>query len=359
MESLAYIGGLTVSGGARMRFAARMARQAARGILVCIGGILLAGVAGGAAAPDVDSHSALEHQAEVAKGPISEADLQKGRDLYAQNCAACHQTNGQGLPGAFPPLAKSDFIAANPNAVLEVTTKGRQGKMVVNGQEFNNIMPAMSYLSDADLSRIVTYVLNSWGNPGGTVSAKQVATYRKGAGLESRQAAGERHPGAGEAEQSYQSQPSPITEAQQRVTPGAPALTEAESSQATQIYFQRCAGCHGVLRKGATGKPLTPDITMAKGTDYLKALIKFGSPGGMPSWGTSGDLTEAQIDLMARFLQHEPPQPPEWGMKEMEGLLEGHRAGGRAPHQAAEQDQSRQCLRCDPAGQRRSGTDRR
>jgi nitrite reductase (NO-forming)/hydroxylamine reductase len=71
------------------------------------------------------------------------------------------------------------------------------------------------------------------------------------------------------------------------------------------------------LRKGATGKPLTPDITKEKGTDYLKALITYGSPAGMPNWGSSGELTDAQIDVMARFLQQEPPSPPEFGMAEM------------------------------------------
>ena len=83
------------------------------------------------------------------------------------------------------------------------------------------------------------------------------------------------------------------------------------------LYFQRCAGCHGVLRKGATGKPLTPDITKEKGTEYLKALITYGSPAGMPNWGTSGDLTPEQIDIMARFLQQEPPAPPEFGLPDM------------------------------------------
>ncbi len=259
----------------------------------------------------------LEHKAEIAQSRVSKLDLEKGAELYQQNCAACHQANGQGLPGAFPPLAKSDFIAANPDAVLEVTVKGRQGELVVNGAKYNNVMPAMSYLSDKDLSRIITFVLNTWGNPGGEVTMKQVGEFRKGTGLESKQAAGERHPGTGEAEQSYQSQPSQITEAQQRVTPGAPSLSETEFARATQVYFERCAGCHGVLRKGATGKPLTPDLTLVKGTDYLKALINFGSPAGMPNWGTSGELTETDIDILARFLQHEPPQPPEWGMPEM------------------------------------------
>lgn len=72
-----------------------------------------------------------------------------------------------------------------------------------------------------------------------------------------------------------------------------------------------------MLRKGATGKALTPDITLARGTEYLKTFIKYGSPAGMPNWGTSGELNDAEVDLMARYLQHEPPTPPEFGLKEM------------------------------------------
>jgi nitrite reductase (NO-forming)/hydroxylamine reductase len=85
----------------------------------------------------------------------------------------------------------------------------------------------------------------------------------------------------------------------QGINPKSPPMTKAEFDKARQIYFERCAGCHGVLRKGATGKPLTPDITMARGTEYLKTFIKYGSPAGMPNWGTSGDLTDAEVDLMA------------------------------------------------------------
>ncbi|PHR59908.1 MAG: nitrite reductase [Robiginitomaculum sp.] len=92
------------------------------------------------------------------------------------------------------------------------------------------------------------------------------------------------------------------------------AMSEAEFDTAREIYFQRCAGCHGVLRKGATGKALTPDLTRELGLDYLESFITYGSPAGMPNWGTSGDLTEAEIHLMARYVMNEPPQPPEFGM---------------------------------------------
>jgi len=105
--------------------------------------------------------------------------------------------------------------------------------------------------------------------------------------------------------------------ATQYVDTAGPKISKKEFDNATDIFFQRCAGCHGVLRKGATGKPLTTDITRKKGTEYLKALITYGSTAGMPNWGTSGQLSKKDIDIMARFLQHEPPVPPEFGMKEM------------------------------------------
>ena len=98
---------------------------------------------------------------------------------------------------------------------------------------------------------------------------------------------------------------------------GAPNLSDAEFQKANKIYFERCAGCHGVLRKGATGKPLTTKITTELGLDYLKDFINYGSPAGMPNWGTSGALSESEIDLMARYLLNEPAVPPEWGMAEI------------------------------------------
>jgi len=101
------------------------------------------------------------------------------------------------------------------------------------------------------------------------------------------------------------------------ISPGAPSISETEFVKAKQIFFERCAGCHGVLRKGATGKPLTPEITQQRTTPYLKVFINYGSPGGMPNFGTSGELTQQEVDLMARYIQHEPPVPPEYGIKEM------------------------------------------
>jgi len=132
------------------------------------------------------------------------------------------------------------------------------------------------------------------------------------------------HPDTPEAELRYKGAPVPGRGTADSRTSGAPAISKEEYARSKQIFFERCAGCHGVLRKGATGKPLTPDITLKKGTDYLKAFIGFGSPGGMPNFGSSGAMSEKEVDAMARFLQHAPPQPPEFGMKEVKNSWKLH-----------------------------------
>lgn len=257
------------------------------------------------------------HAAEVASATAPSLDerISKGEKIYMTNCAACHQASGKGLPGAFPPLVESDYFAEDAMVVVENIINGLSGPITVNGVNYNAVMPSLAYLSDSDVADVVTYVINSFGNKGGEVSAAQVAASRGG----ERVTGPSDHPVASGAEMEYQAAPLTITAADTRVfiDSDGPKMTQAEFNEATELYFQRCAGCHGVLRKGATGKPLTTDLTREKGMDYLKALITYGSPGGMPNWGTSGDLTEDEIDTMARFLQHEPPAPPEWGLPEM------------------------------------------
>lgn len=282
------------------------------------------GLALGACSQQADdaTSSAAEDDTAVHSAEVSAATAEdlmaKGEAVYLANCAACHQATGVGLPGAFPPLAGSDFLKGDRKKVMGAALFGLSGPITVNGVEYNGVMPSLGHLTDEDLAAALTYVFGSWGNDGAAVSVAEVAALRIELGKEDR-AAGERHVGTTEGELTYEGAPTAMTGADTRqiMTAGGPVLSEAEFATATQLYFERCAGCHGVLRKGATGKPLTPDITTAKGTDYLKALITYGSPAGMPNWGTSGDLTPGQIDILARFLQQEPPSPPEFGMADM------------------------------------------
>jgi len=248
------------------------------------------------------------HKAEAAKG-ASEAAAKKA---FETHCAACHQPTGKGMPGVFPPLAGNKRFLEDRARTLDVVINGVSGPLEVDGVKYNNAMPPMGHVKDEELAAALTHASSSWGNKGKIYTAADVAKARGG---DAKKDAG--HPAPTSSQLKYQGAPSPVQGGKMIVTPGAPDISETEFASSQKIYFERCAGCHGVLRKGATGKPLTPDITRERGTEYLKTLINFGSPAGMPNWGTSGDLTAAQIDAMARFLQHEPPAPPEFGMADM------------------------------------------
>jgi len=112
--------------------------------------------------------------------------------------------------------------------------------------------------------------------------------------------------------------PAEETAATEPVIAGSgPAMSDEEFAWAKQTYFERCAGCHGTLRKGATGPALTPDKTQPMGTVGLAAIIFNGTTGGMPDWGKQGFLTQTQTETMAKFLQQEPPTPPELSLEQM------------------------------------------
>ncbi|MCY1286389.1 Nitrite reductase [compost metagenome] len=109
---------------------------------------------------------------------------------------------------------------------------------------------------------------------------------------------------------------------------GAPVMTAAEKETAKKIYFERCAGCHGVLRKGATGKNLEPHWektqengskleggTLSLGTKRLEKIITYGTEGGMVNYDDI--LTKEEINLMARYIQNPPDVPPEFSLKDM------------------------------------------
>jgi nitrite reductase (NO-forming) / hydroxylamine reductase len=94
-----------------------------------------------------------------------------------------------------------------------------------------------------------------------------------------------------------------------------PLLTEEQFALATRIYFDRCAGCHGTLRTGATGPSLLPPKMKQMGTANLKVLLTHGTGGGMPPYADI--LSAEEIDAQARFLQMEPPSPPQRPLAEI------------------------------------------
>jgi len=88
-----------------------------------------------------------------------------GADLYGQRCAMCHQANGKGMSGAFPPLADSSVVNGDPHYLARVVLYGLQGRIVVNGQTYSSSMAGLAgSMNDAQIAQVLTYIRSSWGN---------------------------------------------------------------------------------------------------------------------------------------------------------------------------------------------------
>lgn len=107
-----------------------------------------------------------------------EQQIKAGGVLFNGTCSVCHQNNGKGLPGVFPPLDQSDFLMADKRRAIETVLNGRSGPITVNGQPYNSVMPPMSQLNDDEIANILTYVLNSWNNKDGVITPEEVAEVR-------------------------------------------------------------------------------------------------------------------------------------------------------------------------------------
>ena len=132
---------------------------------------------GDRAQPNMQAVSTAATSAKAGALTLDE-QIQAGKALFTGTCSTCHQGDGNGMEGVFPPLASSDWITKDPKGVPRVILHGLVGKVTVNGKEYNSNMPPMSQLTDDEVANISTYVLNSWGNPGGKVTKADAAAIR-------------------------------------------------------------------------------------------------------------------------------------------------------------------------------------
>lgn len=102
-----------------------------------------------------------------------EEQMEFGKQTYMQTCFACHQSEGQGVPNAFPPLAKSDFLNADVDRAIGAVLHGLTGEITVNGEKYNSVMTRQT-LSPDEVANVLTYVYNSWGNSKKVVTREMV-----------------------------------------------------------------------------------------------------------------------------------------------------------------------------------------
>lgn len=102
-----------------------------------------------------------------------------GKQVFTANCAACHQATGKGLPGVFPPLDGSEWVAGDERIVANILLHGINGELTVMGNTYKGAMPAFQQLSDAELAAVASYVRTEWSNKSTPVKAELFATERK------------------------------------------------------------------------------------------------------------------------------------------------------------------------------------
>jgi mono/diheme cytochrome c family protein len=105
--------------------------------------------------------------------------IRRGQEVFNATCILCHKENGQGQPGVYPPLANSDFLLKDTKRAIDIVLNGLNGEIIVNGKIYNLDMPAQKQLTDQQVTDVLNFVRNSWGNKGKAISVTQVKAVRK------------------------------------------------------------------------------------------------------------------------------------------------------------------------------------
>lgn len=101
-----------------------------------------------------------------------------GKKVYDSVCLACHMADGSGVPGMHPPLIQTEWVNGDKERLIEITLNGMSGKIEVNGETYNSIMPPHSHLSDKQIADVLTYVRQSFGNNASEITVNEVQKVR-------------------------------------------------------------------------------------------------------------------------------------------------------------------------------------
>jgi mono/diheme cytochrome c family protein len=143
------------------------------------GGWYLATYSGGWRADVLESQPQARFLVPPEAGDRPVDPITLGRQLYRQHCVACHQADGEGTPGQYPPLAGTELVVGQPARLKRVVLHGMEGPITVRGQQYDGVMPAFPRLNDQQVSAILTYIRQEWGNEASPISVVSVAATRE------------------------------------------------------------------------------------------------------------------------------------------------------------------------------------
>jgi mono/diheme cytochrome c family protein len=264
--------------------------------------------------------AALEPQAAEEAAPdaaVAEVpfDRELGAQVYAQNCAGCHQATGQGIPGAFPPLADHApdiYNAAGGREVLiAILVGGMQGPITVEGQTYDGFMPAWRQLDDEQIASVINHVVTAWGNEDDLVDFVAIAPEEVAAERDSGRTAADVHALRVALEPDAAPEPEAEPEPAEDIAAEAPD-PEFDRALGEQVYAQNCSACHQATGQGIPGAfpPLAghaPELyAVDGGRTLLIDILLYGLQGPitvsgqgynglMPAWAQLSDEQAAAV----------------------------------------------------------------
>ena len=212
--------------------------------------------------------------------------LASGEAGYQEHCAACHQGDGRGSGAYLPALRGRADLLADKVRLINTVLAGKFDRAGEQNGHTIPLMPTWDYLANEQIADIITFISHTWSDAPFVVTTEEVAQHR---GLMLWDETDQSDDDAG-------AQPVP--------------LDDAEFERANALYFANCVGCHGSTRAGSAGASLPAWFMRERGPGYLASIINYGTHSGMPNWGTSEQLSPADISLLTRYLQTPASNPP-------------------------------------------------
>lgn len=204
-----------------------------------------------------------------------------GEALFQRMCSTCHGIDAKGDPDFFPSLIEA-AKNTTPNQFARVILNGKYDSTESDSGHSLPLMPPWSHLGNEDIAALTNYLYRKAKITSTALTPRDIA-----------QARGEGW-----------------------TAPAVP-LSDADFQKASSLYFDRCAGCHGVDRQGSAGNPLSDWQMRNRGDTHIREILHYGTPWGMPNWGTDDRLSSEEMSLLSRFLQRPAPKPPEFTQKDI------------------------------------------
>ena len=129
--------------------------------------------------PELPQQSQSKSQSQQKSQTMEGSMMAQGKSVYNKYCLVCHQTQGEGVPGLYPPITETEWVSGDKERLISIVLEGQEGPIEVKGETYNNVMPSQNFLSDQEVAAVLTYIRQNFGNDASKITAEEVADVRE------------------------------------------------------------------------------------------------------------------------------------------------------------------------------------